>query len=524
MKDSNRLVRFLGTALIATGLTLALGACGDDNGNGGGQDAGQDMGQDMGGGGTATVQVIHNSADPAASTVDVFANGEIWIDDFEFRTATTFQELDAGDYTIAIAGSDAATAGGDDTTLDDGEEIASWDVTLEADTSYTVVADGVVDPSNFDTSQNSEIGLDLKVTDGALESASSSEGFAINLHHGTTDAGEADVSFNNGQGPMATVPYGEFSGYINFDNAQQIQTANVALGGPAPLQAIQTGTQGSQLLTGGSAATVLASGFVDPSANEDGPEFAFVACPTESSGGTDRIVCPELPEAARAQIIHASPSEAASEVNVCFQGNILTDDPIAYKSALPYITLPSTFEFDVALVASDASDCSSPIIETTVGPFDGGTSQALVASGTVGDNLGVRVGETVDFTGDTGTVGITIFHGSPDAPNVDVVATNPDDDSDLPLAENVAFGEFALAGDDGIVDGADYTPLRLWQADNDMELFSYDVSALTNFASLGVVAVAHGFVQPPSGVTDRDFEVTVFTPDGQSSTLSETGN
>ena len=44
----------------------------------------------------ARVQVIHNSADVLAGSVDVYINGALAIPDFAFRTATPFIDLPAG--------------------------------------------------------------------------------------------------------------------------------------------------------------------------------------------------------------------------------------------------------------------------------------------------------------------------------------------------------------------------------------------------------------------------------------------
>lgn len=45
---------------------------------------------------TARVQVIHNSADLAAQTVDVYLNDDLLLDDFMFRTASPFIDAPAG--------------------------------------------------------------------------------------------------------------------------------------------------------------------------------------------------------------------------------------------------------------------------------------------------------------------------------------------------------------------------------------------------------------------------------------------
>ena len=45
---------------------------------------------------TARVQVIHNSADILAGSVDIYINNVLEIPDFAFRTATPFIDLPAG--------------------------------------------------------------------------------------------------------------------------------------------------------------------------------------------------------------------------------------------------------------------------------------------------------------------------------------------------------------------------------------------------------------------------------------------
>ncbi|MBN1446738.1 MAG: DUF4397 domain-containing protein, partial [Bacteroidetes bacterium] len=44
---------------------------------------------------SARLQVIHNAADPAASVVDIYVNGGLFIDDFAFRAATPFVTVPA---------------------------------------------------------------------------------------------------------------------------------------------------------------------------------------------------------------------------------------------------------------------------------------------------------------------------------------------------------------------------------------------------------------------------------------------
>ena len=58
---------------------------------------------------TARVQVVHNSADAAAATVDVWLNNTLLLDDFAFRTASPFVDAQAGvDLTVGIAPANSA--------------------------------------------------------------------------------------------------------------------------------------------------------------------------------------------------------------------------------------------------------------------------------------------------------------------------------------------------------------------------------------------------------------------------------
>ena len=96
---------------------------------------------DVEGDGPAFLQVIHNAADPGAAEVDIYLNGTLLLDDFAFREATGFTELESGvEYTIGVAPGNSTGAG---------DIIADFQVTLSANTSYIAVANGVLSPDDF---------------------------------------------------------------------------------------------------------------------------------------------------------------------------------------------------------------------------------------------------------------------------------------------------------------------------------------------------------------------------------------
>lgn len=71
---------------------------------------------------TARLQVIHNSADPAAAVVDVYVNGGLFIDEFKFRAATPFQNVPA------VVTLNIGVAPGEDSTT--GDIIATFPMVL----------------------------------------------------------------------------------------------------------------------------------------------------------------------------------------------------------------------------------------------------------------------------------------------------------------------------------------------------------------------------------------------------------
>lgn len=91
--------------------------------------------------GQAEIQIIHNAADPAAETVDVYVNGTLTLDNFTFRTATPFLSVPSG--TLL----DIGVAPGNSSSVSD--TLKNFPVTLMMGQRYIAVANGVLDPMNF---------------------------------------------------------------------------------------------------------------------------------------------------------------------------------------------------------------------------------------------------------------------------------------------------------------------------------------------------------------------------------------
>jgi hypothetical protein len=212
----------------------------------------------------ARVQVVHNSPDPAASVVDVYLGSTLLLDDFEFRTATPFVDVPASqEITLSVA---------PETSADVSEAFYSVDVTLVADETYIVIADGVLDPSQFDDSVNT-IDFALQVIAGAREAAVTAGNTDVLVHHGSPDAPTVDFLNQDGGGMLVDgISYPQFQGYL------ELPTDDYLIDITAADNAVKVAGYQAYLAELGladAAVTIFASGFLDPAANQDGPAFGL---------------------------------------------------------------------------------------------------------------------------------------------------------------------------------------------------------------------------------------------------------
>ena len=221
---------------------------------------------------SASVQVVHNSADP---TVDVYIDGALAVAGFEYRTATPVLTLPT-EFTVGIA-----PAGGD--------VIAEFPFALEEDGSYVVVATGLL--GNADT----PFGLAATATTFGSSSAGV---VGLEVYHGSTDAPAVDIWANDA--PLLTdFSYGDFSGFVEVPAADY--TLGVAPAGGDYIAAFTAPLSG----LGGGSAVVFASGFLsgaDPAfglfaALNDGTVLALPSleqdCAGEWGGDAEVDACGE---------------------------------------------------------------------------------------------------------------------------------------------------------------------------------------------------------------------------------------
>lgn len=446
---------------------------------------------------TASVQVIHNSADAAAATVDVYVDGSLAIPDFAFRTATPFINLTA-DVPITI---DIAPGN----STDVGDSIYQLTTTLASGETYVIVADGIVSASGYSPAP----AFDLEVYDMGQEAAGDPANTDVLVHHGSTDAPTVDiVEVGVGAGTIVdNLTYTDFQGYL------PLPTADYALEVRDETGTVTVAAYEAPLATlglGGEALVAVASGFLDPSVNSDGPAFGiFAALP---AGGA--LV--ELPAStARVQVIHNSADAAAAEVDVYLNGDLAIDD-FAFRTATTYLDFPAGVGIEVAIAPGNSTDVGDAIA-TFPFTLDRTETYQIVANGIVsGSGYDPAQPFTLDVLAgareaaiNASNVDVMVHHGSTDAPTVDVVETGAGAGT---IVNDLSYTEFTPAYLE--LAEANYA-IEVRDATGTVTVAAYELPlADLSLAGTAVTAVASGFLDPSLNSDGADFGVFVALPSG----------
>ena len=462
---------------------------------------------------SAQVQFIHNAPDKQLSQVDVYdGEGNALVQGFAFRSATAFTSLSFSGSTfelgIAPAGAPVAdTVGFTLSGLQDGAQ-------------YAVAVNGIL-PANsgsYDDFQE----LELAVKGMARQSANSADSTAVLVHHGSPDAGSVDVAETSQ--PLGTLvsdlAYSTFnSGYATLEtNDYTLEVtpngANTVVGRfQAPL-----GT----LNLGGGAAVVFASGFVDTSNNNAGPEFGlFAALPN----GTVAPL-PEL-EQARVQIIHNAPDTALSSVDIYKGGtSTLIAEDLQFRNATGFATIEFTGDTYELGIAPGGAPVADTVGFELSGLQEGGQYLAI-ANGILPANsadyaafreltLSVKpmARQTADAP-DTAT-DVLIHHGSPGAPGVDVEEVRAGLGS---LVTDLQYTGFSAGYTD--VPTANYD-LKVTPANSDNVVGRYRAPlANLGLGDSAITVMASGFLDPSANSAGPSFGLFAVLADGTVQALPE---
>lgn len=210
------------------------------------------------------LQVIHNCADAAADSVDVYLGSTLLLDNFAFRTATPF--IDAPTGTPLVLG--VAPKNSSSVT----DTFYTVTVTLDATKKYVVVANGIESPTGY-TPSATAVPFRLSVYDMARQVSTTAGNTDILVAHGSTDAPIVDVKAGTST-LVNDIAFGQFcsTGYVSVPEADYVlditpgASSAIVKRYSAPLAALNLGD---------SAITVVASGFLDSTVNSNGKSFGL---------------------------------------------------------------------------------------------------------------------------------------------------------------------------------------------------------------------------------------------------------
>jgi hypothetical protein len=451
---------------------------------------------------TARVQVIHNCADAAADSVDVYLDNGLLLDNFAFRTSTGFIDAPATGTPITLSVAPKTSTSVSDTFY-------SITVTLDPAKKYILVATGLESASGY-TPSAATVPFRLSIIDSARETSSTSGNTDLLIAHGCTDAPTVDVRAGNTV-LVNDISFSEFNstGYLSLPTSDYIIDVTTAGGTVVKRYSAPLSTLGLS----GAAITVVASGFLDPSVNSGGAPFGLWVAPASGAGGA---LIP-LEEVARVQVIHNCADAAADSVDVYLDGSLLLDN-FAFRTASQFINAPVGVPVTLGVAPKNSTGVADTIYSLTT-TLSSDKRYIIVANGIVSPTGYSPSAAAAPFRlsiFDQGreisaaamdTTDLLVIHGSTDAPVVDVKA------GAITLVDNVGFGNFASEG---------YVKVKT----NNYTLDVRDASGATiikqysaPLATLGldedaITVVASGFVSPTANSNGPAFGLWVAKASG----------
>ncbi len=270
---------------------------------------------------SARFQLIHNAADPSMDTVDVYVNGFKY-DNIAFRQATSLLSVTSGSVKFNI---------NDRNSIDSSDLVLKrLTLTLAANSNSVIMITGLNNTANFSANPNSlNTGITL-ITKNITAFAAGNGKVQINIFHGITDAPGVDV-VSKPAISTGTLPSNLRFAQVNasnlfFNNVPTYLEMRVA-GSSAALKAYSVNlTSFNQKML-----SVFASGFVNPTANQNGNSFGVFAVDTNG-------IVVELQEATRLQFIHNAADVALQSFDVYFNNNKVIS-ALNFREATPFLTV-----------------------------------------------------------------------------------------------------------------------------------------------------------------------------------------
>lgn len=208
----------------------------------------------------ARMQLIHNSADKSLDTVDVYVDGEKSLDNFVFRTATGFLDVDvSGAQNIGLAPKTSTSVA---------DVFHSQNIQFDSAKRYIVTFDGIKSSTGY----SPMVPLAIRSFNAAQEEGTNTSNTDILMTHGVIDIPTVDV--RDGSNILAdNLIYGNFAPYVSLPASKNYVFTVTNNDGSIEIEKFKADLMTSSLQ--GQSLTLLMSGFQNPAANSNGAAWGL---------------------------------------------------------------------------------------------------------------------------------------------------------------------------------------------------------------------------------------------------------
>lgn len=436
---------------------------------------------------TASVMAIHNSADPALDSVDVYllhnGNSTLLENNFAFRESTGFINAPANaPIRIVFAGK---------TSTSIADSVIGFGFNLPENGKFILMAQG-----HLGSGFNPQKAFTLNVA-ANVENSNTSGVNKIAVYHGSTDAPSVKITAFSKTTPenlvslAASASYGDVTAYTSVPNGDYL----INIGLPNSDEALFT--YAASLKTAGLSGEPIfafASGFLTPSSNNNGKPFGVFAA---LKNGT--VIELPLQSTSKLQIVHNSPDQAAASVDIYSDvtGSIqMLVDNLNFRKATPFLTVPANKTFNVWIAPGNSTSYTQSVFDTEINLY-GGIDVIATALGVL-DTTKFDNTNFVEFdlsalatntkSNVSNTTDIVVLHGSTDAPAVDVRVGSV---SGNKIVDNASFFDNTSVIN---VPSTDIT-LFVLPAGQSTAVAAYS-APLSAFKDSSIMVMASGFLSP----------------------------
>ncbi|MEX2485081.1 MAG: DUF4397 domain-containing protein [Brumimicrobium sp.] len=382
--------------------------------------------------GQARVQAIHNCPDPMAGTVDVYLDSDVVFDDISYQEASPYIDAPFGTlFTLYVCNPSASNDATYDPTTDNSLVLYEKDFTLNNGQAYVIVASGGL-------AETGATEFDLRSYTGQ-EGSTTAGNTDLNIIHSSYDAPEVNVyDANNATVLVPGFEFGDDTDYMDIPaNNYGIQ---VRLMDNTVVE-----SQFSADLTGfaDESVIVLATGYADPGSAVGTEPFGLMAV---AEDGTVTLLPTEATTPARLQAIHNSAAQDASAVDVYLNaGATPLLNNFEFRTASAFMDAPAGESFNLAVAPENSASVGDAIYDEDF-LLESSKTYIVVASGIIGSGNYdpntpfelIPIEDAREEAENNGKVDVLIYHGSTDAPTVDVEETLVPEG---PLATSISYGE-----------------------------------------------------------------------------------